>query len=299
MVVMYPTNFPRVTDELMLFVNRVNEQSNGELVIKVVGGPEAIGIFQQGLAVSRGVVDMTWVFSNSYEAIAPYPHKTFLLSLISPEEERKRGVWDMVREFHAKAGLYFLGRGENVGIFTAFHLALTEPVKTPYEIAGKHMRVEFAGRDFLTKGLGTTVTHIDEAELHTALERGLVQGFLNPIDEIYSYATYEVAPYIIDQTVMTGNIVLVMNLEKWNSLPKHLQDLLHEVRLGLEPEWGKIVSKIKSDAKQAVRDGGGTFIKFNEADAAWFEKTYFDTEWASDLEKYPELGPKMKALVTP
>ena len=44
-----------------MFIDRVNERSKGELIIKVKGGPEVIKPFDLGVSVQRGGIDMAIV----------------------------------------------------------------------------------------------------------------------------------------------------------------------------------------------------------------------------------------------
>src|SRR4030042_805656 len=76
------------------FAEEVNKKSNGEVVIKFMGGPEAIPAFKQFEAVRTGVVDMIFSAESYYGGAvtgAAYTH----LSQIPPMEERKVGYYDL------------------------------------------------------------------------------------------------------------------------------------------------------------------------------------------------------------
>ena len=83
------------------YVDEVNKKSNGEVVIKFVGGPEAIPAFKQFEAVRSGVVDMIFGCESYYGASVTggaYIH----LSQLTPMEERKVGYYDLIMDFLKK-----------------------------------------------------------------------------------------------------------------------------------------------------------------------------------------------------
>jgi TRAP-type C4-dicarboxylate transport system substrate-binding protein len=241
---------------------------------------------------------MGWVFNTAYEAMTKLPN-VLGYSRIPYEVEVERGLYDWIREIHAETGLYFIGRGDNAPRFAMFLIILTEPVETPSELAGKKLSVEFTAREWLARDLKVTPVQIEEAERYTALERGLIDGFLNPLIEIYPFGFHEVAKYIIDEPFVGSNMVTIMNLDSWNRLPQHLQDLITQVQIDIQPVWAGMQTDLENEHRQLLLDAGVTFIKFSPEDAKWFVNSCFDTEWEVYMEKYPEIAPKMKEMVIP
>ena len=74
-------------DYFWKFIERIQDQSDGKLKVRVVGGPEAIPSFEQIQATRTGVVDLVATCSAYYigdlkEALA------FQYGNINPQEER-------------------------------------------------------------------------------------------------------------------------------------------------------------------------------------------------------------------
>jgi len=65
---------------------RVNERAKGELVVKWVGGPEAIGQFSTGCSSKKCVVDMAWLPGSLYVAQVAAA-QLLSYSVLSPKEE--------------------------------------------------------------------------------------------------------------------------------------------------------------------------------------------------------------------
>src|SRR4030065_774038 len=154
------------------YAEEVNKKSNGEVVIKFMGGPEAIPAFKQFEAVRTGVVDMIFSAESYYGGAvtgAAYTH----LSRLSPLEERKAGYNDLRVENLEKQNLFYLGRPV---YGTWFQIFTNKPIKRPQEIKGQKIRTSATYEPFI-KTLGAVPITLPGSEVYTALERGVVDGY--------------------------------------------------------------------------------------------------------------------------
>ena len=160
-----------------LFINKVNELAKGELVVEWIGGVEAIPMLEQGLAVQKGIVDMAWVPASYVRALVPGIERVDL-SLITPEQERQRGLNDYLQSKADKAGLFYLGRGsvwnKNMYLFT------NKYVKTPYDLSGQKFG---PGTTLLAfqRTLGIVPVTMNRSDMYTALEHGVIDGYNLPL----------------------------------------------------------------------------------------------------------------------
>jgi len=92
-------------------VDTINKAAKGELVIKIVGGPESIPPRSQPEAVRLGAVDMAFVPCSWYQSIVPEA-AVMNLSKLEPWDERKTGWFDYLVEKHQKAGLRYVGTSD-------------------------------------------------------------------------------------------------------------------------------------------------------------------------------------------
>src|SRR5712675_949785 len=83
------------------WVSEVNSKLSGKVRINYVGGPEVITRFQQVEALRTGVIDIIFVPSGDYQDQVP-TSPAFVLSKLSPSEERRSGFYDFMIEEHAK-----------------------------------------------------------------------------------------------------------------------------------------------------------------------------------------------------
>lgn len=110
--------------------------------------------------------------------------------------------------------------------------------------------------------------NIQLPETYGALQQGIADGEFMTISYQALLKLWEVAPYFIDHLVWGGSVMPhIVNMQKWNSLPKNLQDLIQQVQLDLEPELYKFMREDDAKARQMLIDHGASPITFSAADA--------------------------------
>ncbi len=276
-------------------IELVKERSNGRLIIDYLGGPEAMPPMQQPKAVQSGVVDISVTVPGWYEQMGIMAGGVYTLSQLTIEQEREPGgVYDLLQEQHRKAGLFNLGRQ----ILNPFLLWPKELVKTPKDLAGRKIVSMSISHYAFTKAFGGIPLTVRVPELYTAMERGLADVIFLPITgTFFDQGFYEVVKYGIDHKFFLTNANVIINLDSWNRIPKDLQDLLREIHM--ETLLAKAEFLRQQEIKQRkimTEEHGLKFIKFAPYDAERYIETIYDAEWAKQLKKYPEDGPKFKKL---
>ena len=244
----------------------VNERAKGELIIKNIGGPEAIPLFDQLEAVRTGVVDMSFCILGASEKLVG-EYGVCGTSPFTYEEEHALGVHEFWRQFFAeRMNVYYLGSG-NKGHGWTF--VLKEPITSPDDLAGRKLILGSGHQAaFGEEYLGAIRINIQLPETYSALQQGVADGEFMVIGYQALLKLWEVAPYFIDHLVWGGGVMPhVVNMDKWNSLPKHLQDLIQQVQLELEPELYQFMLEDDRQARQKFIDNGATPIRFSPADA--------------------------------
>lgn len=258
-------------------MEKVNKAAKGELVIDWVGGPEAIPAQDQAEAVVRGVTDFCLTPTSYYLSLLPEAqYLTF--SRLLPWEEREIGFYDLLDKLHKEVGLYFLGR-DAWGVL--FHIWTNTKVETPYDLAGQVLRVGRTPRAFAT-ALGIKWVSLPMADIYSALDRGLVEGYTLPAESSADHRLYEVVKYGTRPGWWNRNEVLLINLDSWNGIPKHLQDLMNKTMIEVEREIVDFWIGGHEKAWQTMMDNGVEPIDFSPADAKWFLDLADKVAW-SDL----------------
>lgn len=139
-------------------------------------------------------------------------------------------------------------------------------------------------------GIAPVVTR----ELYTGMERGVIDGYAQPVETILPQGLQEVTKFVIYHPFFAGDVVNIMNLDTWNQLPKILKDLLIEVQISVErefpAEWAKLMDR---DWQKLMKTKKMEVIKFSPSDAKWFIEMAYKAEWDFLTRLYPELAPKL------
>ncbi|OGP73912.1 MAG: hypothetical protein A2V86_03570 [Deltaproteobacteria bacterium RBG_16_49_23] len=271
---------------------QVAKKYPGELKINMIGGPEAVKIQDQVQAAQRGMVDMVHTTNAYYVSVLPEVD-AMKLSNFTPWEERANGAWAFYNELHEKKGLYFLGR---IGTDLPFSLYLTKPIKTA-DLKGLNIRVSPMYIQ-LVKGLGGNPVVIPPTEVYTALERNVVDGYGWPSIGIREWGWDKHTKYIVEPPFYSGPHPMVMNLKTWNGLPKKFQDVINEAAMEAER---KIVAYYVEEIKKELsllKQAGLQVIDLPPAEKEKFLKIAYEEGWKDILGKSPQVGAKLKELLT-
>ena len=286
-----PIDDPLSTPLLMLR-DKVNERSNGELIIEVVGGPEVISEFGIHEAVAGGRMDVA-LLGPTYSAVIPGA-MALMLSEYTPAEERASGAYDYFNEVHQSVNLYYLGRG-HPGEGLSFLLWSNVMTEGPDDLVG----LKTGDGTILPSGLrevGMIPTTVEFMEIYGALERGVIDALVMPAIVTSSMHFHEQIAYVIDLSLAYADGSHIINLEKLDSLPSHLQELLKEAALEVEQEAEAYYLDLLDGEMQTILDSGVEVIEFSAQDSQWLLDNIYEGEWAALIEQYPDIGPSLQDL---
>lgn len=276
------------------FIETVNERAKGELVIDLMGGPEVIPQPEQASAARSGVIDISWLPTTYYGGLTPAV-TAYGLTRLDPLEERESGAFDYFVELHSQGGLMYLGRGlYHPGMFS---IKARKPFATPYDLSGFKISKGTIVADFL-ESLGVVNVRMPDTEIYTALERGVIDGYIQGDETALNLGLDKLTTHAMTLRFRQPNLVVIMGLDKWNSLPKHLQDLIMDVQIEVMETWwsDENVNKLDGETQAKWKETDVEWVTFSPADSEWFVKTLYDVEWGVVYEQYPDVAPKMREL---
>ncbi len=118
-------------------------------------------------------------------------------------------------------------------------------------------------------------------EWYSALERGVAECVVTSATMLRDRSLHEVTEYLIDVRVLhTANLGVLVNLDAWNRLPKHLQDLMVDTWAEMEPKIWDEQGKLNEEGRRFALDKGMIFIKVSPEDAKWFHDAFYEPKWA-------------------
>ena len=290
----FPKNHPHNLG-IPLLIKLAQEKSGGKLKINWLGGPEVVKAFDQGEALRRGTIDMLLYTPFFYfKPLSP----VFMakgLSQIPAWDERQSGAFDLwCKIFREKMNAEYLG---NINCLVGFRLFLNKKVAGLGDLKGLKIRVGPLYIPFM-KALGVNPITIGPMEIYTAMQRGVVDGFMWPNYAVPGLGWHEVTKYMVTQDVFQIEPATVVNLDKFKSLPPEVQKALKDAVEVMEGvDTARSLVRVEQDWKTMAK-AGMTKIDLPEADAAKFVEMSQDITWKFVNEQAPKYGPELQKLTT-
>ena len=291
-------NHKGVTGEYLPYIERVNKMLNdqypGECQVKYIGGPETIPTPDQPNALGTGIVDMYYGTAAYYAGTAPAA-VTAKLSMLTSQEEKDVGVDAIYDKIHReKLNATYLGA---LGSQLPFQLYTVKKVTRPELIKGLRIRTSPMYVDFL-KALGATPVATKPGDVYQALERGVVDGVMWPLDSIRPWGWHEVLKYVTGPPFYKVSHPLLMNAKKWDALPKHIQEVFMEaLRLEVIVIDARTSDDINNEYK-GMKKAGMAVVEFSPADTQKYLDMAYTEGWKGQLKMESMYTQKLRKLLT-
>ncbi len=279
------------------FLSRVEKASNGELSMKYLGGPEVIGLPEQGQAVGRGTVDMAMLPPSVIQGMVPEANVTILSRGLTQEEEIERGIIGKLQPFHNKANLYCLGEifGLNAPQFMLYTRKKIEKLSDMKGIAtGMNGPMFKPAAD----ALGLIMKVVPFSEAYTALERKVVEAWFSSNSAITSFAGQEQLKFCVDHAVFVDPTLVIVNLAKWNSLSKNAQNALQKTMMENYAEFGRLNTEDETNSIEVCKKAGIQYVKLPPGEAQAYQDTIYNSMWSDMEKKMPGSVPELRKLLT-
>ena len=230
------SSFPKSLDTIYggaeVFSKMLSEATDGNFQIQVFASGELVPGLQAADATAAGTVEACHTVAYYYWGKDP----TWALGAAVPFSLNARGMnaWhyqgggiDLFNEFLATQGLFGLPGG-NTGVQMGGWFR--KEINTLADLSGLKMRIGgFAGK--VIQRLGVVPQQIAGGDIYPALEKGTIDAaeWVGPYDD-EKLGFYKVAPHYYYPGWWEGGPMLLafVNLDKWNALPKHYQNVLEQ-----------------------------------------------------------------------
>jgi len=230
LVTSWPKNYPGLGMAPERIADLVEEMSDGQMTITVYGAEEQVPAFGVFDAVSSGSHQMG--HSGGYFWKGKVPAAQFFTSVpfgLTADEinawVNRGGGLDLWREIYEPFNIYPIPAG-NTG--TQMFGWFNKEINSLEDVKGLKMRIPGIGGEVLKEAGGIPVT-LPGGELFTALQTGVIDAteWVGPYNDLtfgfHQAAKYYYYPGWHEPGPM---LELIINLDDWNSLPKHLQAII-------------------------------------------------------------------------
>jgi len=147
-------------------------------------------------------------------------------------------------------------------------LASRKPVSSAADLKSLKIRATGLSAKIVT-ALGGTPLSMAQGETYESLQKGVVDATLCPIETLKGWKQGEVIDYVVDTTAIgyTTAMYVVMNKDKWNSLPEDLQKILTAVSSEWIVKQGQAWDTADEEGRAFVTDLNKTFLSLPEGES--------------------------------
>ena len=274
------------------FADKVNELTNGEIVVEVYPNSQLGTLQEQVEMLSAGTIQFhhtTWgALSALYQDVevldTPYLCATVEDSIKLNDIKNSPIMQKFDQALQEKA---------NVKILCSIYggsrmLTCTFPVYSPADLKGVKVRA-LPSPVYITavEGMGAIPVAIDWADTPTALATGVAQGQENPPSTTYNAKLQESQDYIMETRHIMATGPILMNSTAFNSLSPEHQKAIEDAAYDTWEKYNQIGIDSESEYIEKLCDEGMTFItaddglkvdEFKKSVDALVAKTYAQYE---------------------
>lgn len=169
-------------------------------------------------------------------------------------------------------------------------------VKTMEDLKGMKIRSHGTSAK-VVKALGGTPVAMPMPELYQALQKGVVEGGLYPIEVNKGWKMAEVVDFCtLDLPIAyTASFYVVMNKDKWASLPDDVKATIKQINKEWIAKHGKAWDESDAEGKAFLLSKGGKIIPLSPEEGAKWKKAVAPVldEYAEDVQKKGLPGKEM------
>lgn len=268
------------------WADQIAEATNGRVKITLFGSGTLASSTDVVDMVEGGGVDIGWVYTGFFANQYPLSEVTTLvLEGFETCEATTEALWDLYEEYpelQEEWGDYKL--------LTMYanpaNMIMTKdaPVKTLADMKGRSLRSPSGVISSAVTLWGASPIMMAPGDIYQALEKNNISGAIFEPAGVCNFTLQEQLNYFVEMPLFQGVFALVMNWDKWNSLPEDLQNAIMEV----SGRTGSIAAAADfeaaaNEAKNTIKAAGGEFYELDEAAIAEFKAACASTseDWAA------------------
>ncbi|WP_236591012.1 TRAP transporter substrate-binding protein DctP [Neptunomonas japonica] len=282
-------------DGFKKFAELASQKSNGDLDIQIFPSSTLHGWSEGVDAVQGGVSDVSWIPADKrlacYRVTSLYPAAVSLENQVELDAEYA----ELMRSESAKVGLVPL---INSNYSYDQEWWFEEPIKDLNNLDGKLVRSIGPLVSSMIESWGGKPVFVAPKEVFQSAERGVVDGINMGVATYSSWKLWSVMPYMVNANLFYGNIMYMMNKNKFESLSESNQTALleaaTEAETWLKPRYEDWVDQRVGNA--VMKGGGAAVTVSQEARHSMIEKA--QSSWDSEVDAAcgKPLANKVRAL---
>ncbi len=279
-----------------VFAKRVEEATKGQVKIQFFYNSQLSPVPQGLDAIRKGVADL-WSGSSTWGGTIPESDVIWLPFGFRGAEHamhvmRETEVGKIFDEAYKKQGAHVLMYWPSGGMV----FISKKPVRSVDDVRGLKLRFSYAIWKSWYKRMDASPVNLAVAEQYEGLMRGTADATIYPDYTITTYKFDEVCKYVTEPAIVDPGLCYVLiNNEKWNSLPADVRKAIEKVVAETEKETIAATKKLTEYALDNAVKKGVQIIKLNRKEFDRFKESAMPA-WEEFAAKSPECAQMVKVL---
>lgn len=271
------------TQAIEAIAERIEGETDGRITFRLHPAGELGDYTLVYDEIMRGTVDMALIS-------APAQHEPRIeaqwLPYVAQDHDEVREVfgegsflYDQMHEYHGNVGIKFLGFfGE--GFIGLGATEMPDNVAEPEESKGILVRVApFRPAELVASDLGYRASTIDYADTYSALQTGVVEGWIGGTAELNYTGFRDVVEYFIPYNVFYEATSFFINAELWESLSAEDRELIQEAVREESMASFDISEEKDKEYLDRLREEGIEVVELSSEDLRTLAEFVRETTW--------------------
>jgi TRAP-type transport system periplasmic protein len=278
-IVMELSSFMTTSDKLSVmlqeFCNEVGKRTNGRVRINYHPGGTLTPPAQTFDSVQNEIIDMGYGPMGVTTGRFPLMEVMDLPLGIKSANAASRLSTELVKKFKPKE----LAKVKVLWMLSSppANLQTKKPVRTLQELKGLKLRSLGGTTTKYIEALGAVPVMIAPTDVYDALSKGVADGAVVISDALTTLKWGDILKYtaVMGQNSFSNNGYFVMNLNRWNSLPPDIQQIIDKMSEEYLDKMSKLWDQKEKDAIATLKAQGQTMVTLTAQE---------EEKWAKQLE---------------
>lgn len=257
------------------WADKIAEETEGHVKIEIYYSGQLASSSDVSDMVESGGVDIGWVFTSFYAGQFPLTDITqFPFIGFGEAVSTTETLWDLYEkypelqeEWSSYKLLFMYGNPGNIFASTKGE------VRSPDDVKNQVMRTPSGPITDLMNAMGGSPTVMGPGDMFDAIQKNVISGFVFEPAGVINFSLQEAAKmYYTDYAMYDATFALVMNWDRWNSLPEEFQKIIEDNsgRAG-SLLAAKDFQDAADTAKKTITDAGNEWVTLTDDEIKAFE----------------------------
>ncbi|WP_087720899.1 TRAP transporter substrate-binding protein DctP [Salinicola salarius] len=287
----YPSNFAWYREIAPKFIEMVEDNSDGNLQINVMG-PDVVPAFEQLQPVQAGAFDLLFTHPAYHSGTTAVGLSLDAID-VDPVKRREEGIIDYIDEHYQERGLKLIS-APSTGT-KGFRFYLRDPISGEPGLEGRRIRGTVSYHSMIEE-LGGSPVNMPVTDIYTSLQRGVIDGAAWGLTGASDLQWHEVVDYMTDPVFGQVGVMIFMNLDRWNSLDSEAQEALIEAGKQIEIDSVAHFDALQKKEAEFLTENGVEITSFSESESQAHERLWSEGVWKVAEEQSGENARKLREM---